>query len=315
MSLVRIQAQHMTMTGPVGFIGCGHMGGAMAQRLIEGGFDVICCDIDPDNAAAMAALGAKLAETPQSVADHAAVVFACLPSQEASLAVAAGVAKGKAICVHVETSTIGQHTISSIADQLATRDIAVLDMPVSGGPLWAREGRLTGILAGPAEARAQAADALNCIAGRLIVVGDEPGQGQIAKVVNNMLSLSGMLIACEAIVAGVRAGVDAEKLLEVINAGTGRNSATADKFPKSILPRRFRYGGPIGLGIKDLALYLDLNPAPGTDPSLGHTMAELWNRITDDLGESVDLTEMVRYFEKRAGVEVRGSAASQTTSA
>ena len=282
------------------------MGGAMAQRLIKGGFDVICFDNDPNRLAAMAALGAKVAESPLHVADHSEIVLACLPSQEASRAVASEIARGKAITVYVETSTIGQRTISSIADELGIKGIATLDMPVSGGPSWAREGRLTGILSGPADARAQAAAVLRCIAGKLIVVGDTPGQGQIAKIVNNMLSLSGMMIACEAIVAGVKAGVDAEKLLEVINAGTGRNSATTDKFPKAILPRTFKYGGPIGLGIKDLSLYLDLNPELVTDGSLGNKVADLWKRITDDLGEDADLSEMVRYFEKRAGVEVRG---------
>lgn len=294
------------MTAPVGFIGLGHMGGAMAQRLIHGGFDVIGFDIDPDRAAAMAANGASIAESPRQVADHAQIVMACLPSQEASHAIASEVARGKAVKVHVETSTIGPRSIESISKELGRHGIATLDMPVSGGPSWAREGRLTGILAGPADARAQAAPVLNCVAGRLIVVGDTPGQGQIAKIVNNMLSLSGMMIACEAIVAGVRAGVDAEKLLEVINAGTGRNSATADKFPKAILPRTFNYGGPIGLGIKDLSLYLDLHPAPAADISLGNTVADMWQRITDDLGENADLSEMVRFFEKRAGVEVRG---------
>jgi 3-hydroxyisobutyrate dehydrogenase-like beta-hydroxyacid dehydrogenase len=286
------------------------MGGAMARRLIDGGFNVICFDIDPDKTAAMAELGAKIAESPRSVADYAEIVLACLPTEEASRTVSSGIAQGRVTKVYVETSTIGQRTILSIADELGKQGIATLDMPVSGGPSWAREGRLTGILSGPADARAQAAAVLNCIAGRVIVVGDIPGQGQIAKIVNNMLSLSGMMIACEAIVAGVKAGVDAEKLLEVINAGTGRNSATVDKFPKAILPRTFNYGGPIGLGIKDLSLYLDLNPIPIAGGSLGVKVMDLWERITDDLGENADLSEMVRYFEKRAGVEVRGNSSS-----
>lgn len=296
------------MTAPVGFIGLGHMGGAMAQRLLDGSFDVIGYDIDPGRAAAMAAKGAKIAQNPRQVADHAPIVMACLPSQEASHAIATEIARGKAIKVHVETSTIGQRTIDAIARELAGHGVATLDMPVSGGPIWAREGRLTGILAGPADARAQAADVLNCVAGRLIVVGDTPGQGQIAKIVNNMLSLSGMMIASEAIVAGVKSGIDADKLIEVINAGTGRNSATVDKFPKSVLPRKFEYGGPISLGIKDLSLYLELGN--GAETPLGHVVTNLWQVITDEIGENADLTEMVRYFEKRAGVEVRGSAST-----
>lgn len=292
------------MAKPIGFIGVGHMGGAMAQRLIDGGFDVIACDTDPARMQAMAALGADTARDPRDVADRAEIIFACLPSREASRAVGSAVAGGKALKVYIETSTIGEATLSAIAKELQDRGIAVLDMPVSGGPLWAREGRLTGILAGPAEARNRAAAPLNCVAGKLIVVGGTPGQGQIAKIVNNMLSLSGMMIASEAIVAGVKAGINADKLIEVINSGTGRNSATVDKFPKSVLPRKFEYGGPISLGIKDLALYLELGS--GAETPLGHVVTDLWQVITDEVGENADLTEMVRYFEKRAGVEVRG---------
>jgi 3-hydroxyisobutyrate dehydrogenase-like beta-hydroxyacid dehydrogenase len=298
---------------PVGFIGCGHMGGAMAERLLGGGFELVVHDTDPGRLAAMAALGANPAESALDVANRAEIIFACLPSTDASRTVAAAVAEGKAVRIYIETSTIGHPTMTSLANGLQPRGVAVLDMPVSGGPSWAREGKLTGILAGPEAARQAAAAVLACVAGRLIVVGEVPGQGQIAKIVNNMLSLTGMMVACEAIVAGVKAGIEAGKLIEVINAGTGRNSATADKFPKAILPRSFNYGGPIGLGNKDLSLYLEL--AGGADISLplGHRVAELWQTITDDLGESADLSEMVRYFEKRAGVEVRGASTSPLT--
>ncbi|MET0444515.1 MAG: NAD(P)-dependent oxidoreductase [Pseudorhodoplanes sp.] len=300
------------MTKSVGFIGCGHMGGAMAQRLIAGGFDLIACDTDVATLEAMVALGASAAKGPRDVADRAEIILACLPSQEASRTVASAVAGGSGVKVYIETSTIGQATITAIAGEMQPRGISVLDMPVSGGPSWAREGRLTGILAGPAQARQIAAPVLNCIAGHLIVVGDVPGQGQIAKIVNNMLSLTGMMVACEAIVAGVKAGIDADKLLEVINAGTGRNSATVDKFPKSVLPRTFKYGGPIGIGNKDLSLYLELDRTGEAPTPLGQIVADLWQHITDDIGETSDLTEMVRYFEKRAGVEVRGGFMSET---
>lgn len=286
------------------------MGGAMAERLAAGGFELYVYDRDPARIEALTSLGAIATGSAREVADRARVVFACLPSTEASKAVAAEVADGNAIETYIETSTIGQDVMSSIAQALEAHGVAVLDMPVSGGPIWAREGKLTGILAGPASVRERVSPVLNCIAGKLIVVGDRPGQGQVAKVVNNALSLTGMMIACEAIVAGVKAGVAAPKLLEVINSGTGRNSATVDKFPRSILPGTFKYGGPIGLGIKDLELYLELNRAYLPSGSLGDTVAELWRTITDDLGGDVDLTAMVRFYEKRAGVEARGELTS-----
>lgn len=303
------------MTAPLGFIGCGHMGGAMALRLAEAGYPLVVCDPDATRLEALTAKGALAVATPREVANQAEIVFACLPSQEISRNVACGdngVVGGKAIKIYVESSTIGQITIGQIAERLAAANIAVLDMPVSGGPTWAREGKLTTILSGPKEARDTVAPILSRLAGRTIVVGDKPGLAQVAKIVNNALSLTAMMITSEAMVAGVKAGVDPDALIDVINAGTGRNSATVDKFPKAVLPRTFAYGGPVGMGIKDMQLYCDLGSASQASTPIGDRVVELWRVITDDIGADSDLTEMVRHFEKIAGVEVRGRSKDST---
>jgi len=300
----------------LGFIGCGHMGGAMALRLAEAGYPLIICDPDASRTAPLTAKGAVAVATPRDVADRAEIVFACLPSQKISRDVAYGtngVINGKAVRIYIEASTIGQPTISEIAGKLAAADIAVLDMPVSGGPSWAREGKLTTILSGAPDAREAVAPVLSRLAGRTIVVGDKPGLGQVAKIVNNALSLTAMMITSEAMVAGVKAGVDADALIEVINAGTGRNSASVDKFPKSVLPRKFAYGGPIGIGLKDMELYIRLGREMQASTPVGEKVAEMWPLITDAIGAQSDLTAMVRYFEKIAGVEVRGRQPSEPT--
>jgi 3-hydroxyisobutyrate dehydrogenase-like beta-hydroxyacid dehydrogenase len=285
------------------------MGGAMALRLAEAGYPLVVCDPDAARLSPLTTKGAIAAATPREVADRAEIVFACLPSQKISREVACGdngVVNGKAIRIYIESSTIGQPTIVAIAEMLAAADIAVLDMPVSGGPSWAREGKLTTILSGPAAARETVAPVLARLAGRTIVVGDKPGLAQVAKIVNNALSLTAMMITSEAMVAGVKAGVDAAALIDVINAGTGRNSASVDKFPKAVLPRKFAYGGPVGMGIKDMELYCDLGRAVQASTPVGRWVADLWHVVTDDIGADSDLTEMVRHFEKIAGVEVRG---------
>jgi 3-hydroxyisobutyrate dehydrogenase-like beta-hydroxyacid dehydrogenase len=304
------------VTVPLGFIGCGHMGGAMALRLIEGGYPLVVCDRDASRVAALVAKGAIAASSPRAVADRAEIVFACLPAQTISRDVAFGadgVVHGKAIRIYVESSTIGQSTVGEIAGKLAAANIAVLDMPVSGGPSWAREGKLTTILSGAPEACEQVAPVLARLAGRTIIVGDKPGLAQVAKIVNNALSLTAMMITSEAMVAGVKAGVDADALIEVINAGTGRNTASVDKFPKSVLPGKFAYGGPIGIGLKDMELYIDLGRAMQASTPVGETVAQMWPVITDDVGAQSDLTAMVRYFEKIAGVEVRGRGHANPT--
>jgi 3-hydroxyisobutyrate dehydrogenase-like beta-hydroxyacid dehydrogenase len=297
------------VSGPIGFVGCGHMGGAMARRLLGKGHELVVCDPDAAVLRPLLDLGAQAEATPRAVADRAGIVFACLPSQAASREVAlgaAGVVHGSAVRIHVETSTIGQPTIAAIEEGLRGRGIALLDMPVSGGPAWAAEGRLTTMLAGSPEALATLEPVLADLAGRVLVVGDAPGLAQVAKLVNNMISFAGMIAACEGMVLGVKAGMDATTLLEVVNAGSGRNTATTDKFPRAILPRSFDYGGPLSLGVKDIDLYLELGRAAGMPTFVGSHVAALWNYAVLQGPAGQDYSELVRHFEAWAGVEVKG---------
>lgn len=300
------------MTDPIGFIGCGHMGGAMALRLIDKGHRLVVCDPDPAMLRPLLDHGAEAAPTPRAVADQAAVVFACLPSREASRDVALGaqgVVHGAALRIHVEASTIGQPTIAAIEEGLLARGVALLDMPVSGGPKWAAEGQLTTMLAGAPEARATLDPILADLAKRVLVVGDRPGLAQVAKLVNNMISFAGMIAACEGMVLGVKAGLDAQTLLDVVNASTGRNSATADKFPRAILPRSFDYGGPLSIGVKDIDLYLELGRAAGMPTFVGAHVSTLWSYAVQQGPPGQDYSELVRHFEAWAGVEVTGRPA------
>ncbi|TPG58639.1 NAD(P)-dependent oxidoreductase [Roseomonas nepalensis] len=300
----------------IGFIGCGHMGGAMAARLLGKGHALVVCDPDAAALAPLLAGGAERAPTPRAVADQASIVFACLPSPEASLAVALGeegVALGADVRVYVEASTIGQPTVSAIARGLEGTGIELADMPVSGGPAWAAEGNLTTILAASPAARARLDPVLPDLARRVLVVGDAPGLAQVAKLVNNLISFAGMLAACEAIVLGVKAGLDADLLLEVVNAGTGRNSATADKFPRAVLTRRFDYGGPLAIGTKDIDLYRELGRSLGMPTFVGDHVSTLWNYGVARGAPDQDYSELVRHFEAWAGVTVRGKSAPPET--
>jgi 3-hydroxyisobutyrate dehydrogenase-like beta-hydroxyacid dehydrogenase len=300
------------MTEPLGFIGCGHMGGGMVTRLLDTGHTLVLCDIDAERLEPFVARGAAIAKTPKEVADACEIVFACLPGKEISKNVAlgdAGVHRGGKIKIYVESSTLGLPTVRAIADGLKPRGIDVVDMPVSGGPRWAVAGELTTILAGSPKARAALDPILKKLAKNVMVVGDEPGLAQAAKIVNNAISLTGMIIAAEAVTMGVKAGLDADKLIEIINVSTGRNSATVDKFPKSVLPRTFNYGGPLDIGVKDLDLYLDQGRALGVPTFLGANVAALFQYVASQGGGQEDLTALVKHFEKWAGVEVRGKAA------
>ncbi len=289
---------------PIGFVGVGQMGGAMAERLLAAGRRVRVCDPQVDRVGSLVAHGAESCESLVEIADACATVFTCLPSVDACEAVARQLGDGTAVTTHVETSTIGRAGIARVA--AAHPRIATIDAPISGGPKGAHAGTLVAIVSGDAGAIAAVRPLLDDLAARVFVVGSRVGDAQVAKIVNNALSISAMVVSCEAIVLGVKAGLDARQLVDLINVSTGRNSATLDKFPKAILPRTFDYGGPLGIGTKDLQLYLDESAAEGLQAWSIATAADVWRRAVDELGTDVDVSALVRFMERRAGVEVDG---------
>jgi 3-hydroxyisobutyrate dehydrogenase-like beta-hydroxyacid dehydrogenase len=260
------------MAGKVAFLGLGQMGAPMAERLIDGGFEVHVFDVAAGAMRPLVERGAIAAASPGACAQGAEVAFACLPTPEVSRAVAlgeGGIENADGLGVYIETSTIGATTVRAIAGALGDRGIAVLDAPVSGGPRGARAGQLSTMVAGERGVFERVRPLLETIARNVFYVGEQPGLGQIAKLANNMISAAGMAAACEAAAMAVKAGLDARTLIDVVNASTGRNSATEDKFPQSILPRSFDYGGKLATMYKDVRLCLEeaenlADFAPGT---------------------------------------------------
>jgi 3-hydroxyisobutyrate dehydrogenase-like beta-hydroxyacid dehydrogenase len=288
-----------------GFIGLGHMGGAMAQRLLASGHRLVVHDVQAAPRDALVALGAQAAASARDVAEQAEVVFLCLPSVEATRQVAGEMAGGSRLKVVVETSTVGPASVRALARLMAAAQVAVVDAPVSGGPRAVHAGSLSVMHAAGPEALALAMPQLRCIAGRLFDVGAEPGLAQVCKLVNNAISAAGMVAACEATVVGVKAGLDAGTLLAAINAGSGRNAATLDKFPKSILPGTFDYGGPMGLMLKDLGLFIDEARAYGIPDGMAEATLQAWQEAVRRTGADADYSMLIRHLEIDAGVEVR----------
>ena len=112
--------------------------------------------------------------------------------------------------------------------------------------------------------------------GKVFYLGEKPGLGQMMKLANNLLSATAMAISCEAMVMGVKAGLDPRVMVDVINAGSGRNSATQEKFPRSILPRTFDYGFATGLMYKDVKLCLEEAQALGVPMWVASAVQQLW---------------------------------------
>lgn len=295
----------------MGFIGLGVMGGRMARRLIEHGYPLIVHDINPKAVQALAKLGARVAKTAREVADHASVVFVSLPAPAVLREVALGeqgVIRGKRIRTLVDLSTTGSKVQTEVAAGLQPRRIALVDAPVSGGATGAANGTLAVMVAGEASRIATVRDALGVL-GKVFVVGTKPGQAQLLKLLNNLLSQTALAASLEVFVAGAKAGLDPDLMTQVINSGSGRNTATEDKIPRCVLTRNFDFGFPIAGTCKDIGLAIEECQALGLPMIVGNAARQLWQFAYNQGGGQRDMTELVTYLEPWAGVQVRGKAA------
>lgn len=290
----------------VGFIGLGNMGFPMARRLIQEGHDVVAFDTREGALERIVAEGALPASSPKEVADRTETVLASLPTPLASLEVAtdaAGVIGGARVKRYVDLSTVGSRVAVQIHDRLAERGIATIDSPVSGGVAGAERGALAVMVSGPRAEFDAVRTALEAI-GRPLYVGAKPGSAQTMKLANNILAANVLAATAEVVVMGVKAGLDPDVMIEVLNAGSGATSASRDKFPRAILNRTFDYGFATGLMVKDVRLYLDEAEALAVPTDVAATIGRLWAKVADDQGPDSDFTTVIKPLEKAAGVTV-----------
>ncbi|MEI8274498.1 MAG: NAD(P)-dependent oxidoreductase [Hyphomicrobiales bacterium] len=290
----------------IGFIGLGKMGQPMARRLIEAGHTLVIFDTRSDAAAPLVALGAQPASSPADVADKVETVLASLPEPHIVASVAtgdSGVIHGKSIKRFVDLSTTGASAAADIDAALAKKNIAQIDSPVSGGVAGAVKGTLAVMVSGPQDHIDVVKGALG-IFGTVFVVGNQPGMAQTMKLANNFLSATAMAATSEAVVMGVKAGLDPAIMIDVINAGSGRNTASSGKFPNAILPRTFDAGFATALMLKDVRLCLAEAKAAGVPTDMMGMVASLWERVASEIGADKDFTTIIQPVERRAGVIV-----------
>ena len=293
----------------IGFIGIGNMGLPMVRRLIEAGHELLVFDSQPDK---VAGLNVKAAGSPKAVADGADIVLLSLPVPAAVRAVIAGpdgLVHGTRAKTVVDLSTTGRDTIVEMAGVLEARGIALVDAPVSGGVTGAAKGTLAIMMSGPAAACALVQPVLEVI-GRVFLVGGTAGQGQVMKVLNNLLSATAMAATAEAMIVGVKAGLDPRTMLDVLNASSGRNTATTDKFPRAVIDRSFNFGFRAVLLHKDVRLCRDLAAAMGTPFRIGAAVEAVWAQAAAELGDG-DFTRIVEVLEHGTGVTVGAPAAKR----
>jgi 3-hydroxyisobutyrate dehydrogenase-like beta-hydroxyacid dehydrogenase len=291
----------------LGFVGVGRMGGPMASRLLDAGYSLCVFDTNPDAVNALVARGATAATSPAEVGSMARIVLMSLPTPGIVHAVALGadgIARGSSVKMLIDLSTTGPGMATTVAHGVNERGIIAVESPVSGGVAGAKAGTLAVMVACPQHAYAEVEPILKTF-GRLFFTGEKPGLAQTAKLANNLLAAAAMVVSSEALAMGVKAGLDPKVLIDIINAGSGRNSATQDKFPRSILPGTFDFGFATGLSYKDVRLCVDEAETLGVPMVVGAAVRQMLAVTQAKFGAASDFTCIAKVVEEWAGVEIR----------
>ena len=270
----------------VAVIGLGNMGMAMARRLCGLGVRPRAWDLDPAKRAVAAEAGAEAPATLAAAGDS--VVVLSLPNEAAVAAVLAEMLPAlPAGAVIADTSTLSPGAVRGFAAQAAAMGHAYLDVPVSGGPAGAAAGSLAMMAGGDAAALARARPDLARLAGKILHIGPS-GAGQVAKLVNNLLVATHLVVAGEALRLGAAAGVAPEALLPVINGASGRSAATEVNWPRWIASGTFDSGFSAGLMRKDVRLAVALAEATGAPLDATARAAAAWEALSAAVPDEAD---------------------------
>jgi 2-hydroxymethylglutarate dehydrogenase len=291
----------------IGVIGIGVMGRHMSVNLVKAGYDVRIYDIRTEAMEDPMHLGATLTQSPKELADASEIVITSLPSSEALEDVVLGrrgVLEGaRRGCILVDTSTVSPLTIRKIAVSANEQGVDMLEAPVSGGVEGAKAGTLTVMVGGTAHVLARCREVLQVIGTNIYHVGDL-GSGNTVKLVNNLLSLVNVVTLAEGMVLGVKAGIDANTLYNVLKVSTGRSHALEWKLPHKILKRSFEPGFTINLTCKDLGLVLALGRKMGVPLFITSLAQQIYELAKAKGLGTLDNTAVITLLEDAAQIKV-----------
>ncbi len=282
----------------VGFVGLGNMGRPMATNVARAGFELVAFDAAgtaerlPDGAVAAANL--------TDVFARADTVLLSVPDGAATRAIVDELVDmaDRRVTTVVDLSTVGPQVAGEVAARLAELGVTYTDGPVSGGVAGARAATISMMFAGPAEVLEANRPVLEAISGNVFHVGTRAGQGQAMKLLNNYLSATALAATSEAIAFGVAEGLDMSVILDVLNVSTGRNSASADKFPNRIVTGSYDAGFHTRLMAKDVRLFLDSLNRTGTASTVAESVSDVWQRADAAMPGS-DFTEIWQFVSGR----------------
>jgi 3-hydroxyisobutyrate dehydrogenase len=281
----------------LGFVGLGSIGAPMAARFVSASYQVTAFDV----ASLQERLpsGAAAADSVKELAARVNTILLSLPNGDASKSVCSQLAEPEERKVEtvVDLSTIGVAAARECAQLLEDTGVTYVDAPVSGGVPGARNGTLTVMVGTKEEVFEEIGPLLSVIAKNYFRMGDEPGCGQVTKLLNNFLSATALAATSEAVSLGVKMGLNIEAIIDAVNASSGRNTASADKFPKSIIPETYDYGFAGALMKKDLDLYLESVEDAAICHDIASTVAQTWRDFNDAYPDK-DFTYIYKYLEE-----------------
>jgi 3-hydroxyisobutyrate dehydrogenase len=296
------------MLKPVGFVGLGNMGGPMALNLVKHGFPLVVNDIDPAKVVRLRERGARVEPSAEAVAaavERTICIVETTAQAESVIAGERGIVKSaKPGHIVICMSTIDPFAARRLAETLAARGVAMLDAPVSGGTERAASGELS-IIAGGDEAIFDACqDVFKAMGTNLFHVGPL-GSGLAMKLVNNMLIQVNRVAVAEAMVLGVKAGLDPQKIYDVVRVSTGASYAFEHGVPK-ILARDFAPGGTVDITYKDQELETSFAKQLGVPLLLANVTQQLYQMARAAGLNKEDGLAVIKVLEKLAGVQVGG---------
>jgi len=293
----------------IGFIGVGQMGGPMARNLARAGYGLVAHDVDRGALKrACETTGVEAGESLRAMASRCEAVITMLPDGDAVRAVVLGpgdclLAGFPRDSVLVDMSSSSPLATRELGAGLAERGVAMLDAPVSGGVRKAADATLSIMVGGDAHSIARCRPILEAMGRRIFMTGPL-GSGHAMKALNNYVSAAGLVAAAEGVLAAQRFGLDPGNVVDILNASTGMNNSTLNKFHQFILSRAFDSGFSLDLMVKDLNTALEVARSTGSPARLAEACLEAWTEAQATLGTGLDHTAVVRYWEKLAGTEL-----------
>lgn len=297
----------------VGFIGVGNMGNPMAGHLVKAGFEVAVFDIRAETTNAFVAQhGGRAAVSLADVAHGADAVITMLPDDkvvrkaivgDADEGAAAALAEGALVIDMSTADPVGTRALSAT---LEPRGIGVVDAPVMGGVVFAKDATLDIMTGGDAVQVERCRPLLEAMSRSIIHCGSV-GSGHAMKALANYINACALINAIEAMTIGKRFGLDTKLMADaLIPLCAGRNHPIEKKVIPHILSGRHATGMAMGFIAKDVRIALNTAKSIGAAAPLAERVSELWTAAAEKLGADLDQTQVARYWEEASGVKLKG---------